>query len=294
DAALLRPQGEDVARTEKVLGPRRRIDGGEDGGGAVGGGDARGDLAAGLDGDGEGGAEGRGVGLHHEGEVQGPAAFLGQGEADEAAAVLGHEVDGRRRDFLGRDGEVALVLAVLVVADDDDLAPAEAFDRLLDGGEGCLLAHGEDLLGFAAARGRSRKYLREARRNWRPDSVYVAVPRRSTARERASLDLEVDRDRHHGRQGGLVELRRLKGPLPDGVEGGLVQLGVQRSGDDDVRDVSFSIDPQLDDDHAADLLPPCSLGVDRMDVVGPDFGALDDVVRADGDSTLESPQIALP
>ena len=42
-------------------------------------------------------------------------------EADEAAPVRGHEVDGLGRDLLGGDAEVALVLAVLVVDEDDHL-----------------------------------------------------------------------------------------------------------------------------------------------------------------------------
>ena len=64
------------------------------------------------------------------------AALGGQGQADQAAAVLGHEVDGLGRRELGRHHEVALVLAVLVVADDDHAAAADLLDRLLDRREG--------------------------------------------------------------------------------------------------------------------------------------------------------------
>ena len=60
----------------------------------------------------------------------------GQGEADQAAPVQGHEVDHLGRGQLGRADEVALVLAVLVVGHDDDLAVAQVVDRLLDGAEG--------------------------------------------------------------------------------------------------------------------------------------------------------------
>jgi hypothetical protein len=38
-------------------------------------------------------------------------------KADESPSVHGHEVDGLRRDLLGRHHEVALVLAVLVIDD---------------------------------------------------------------------------------------------------------------------------------------------------------------------------------
>ena len=57
------------------------------------------------------------------------------GDADQAAAVAGHEVDGVGVDELGGQRQVALVLAVLVV-DDDDEAPAPVlFDCLFDSGQ---------------------------------------------------------------------------------------------------------------------------------------------------------------
>src|SRR5262249_37240062 len=46
------------------------------------------------------------------------------------------EVDRLRRRELRRHYQVALVLAVFAVADDDHLAAADLFDRLLDRGEG--------------------------------------------------------------------------------------------------------------------------------------------------------------
>ena len=45
----------------------------------------------------------------------------------------GHEVDELGRDELGGAHQVALVLAILIVRDDDDLAVAQVLDRLLDG-----------------------------------------------------------------------------------------------------------------------------------------------------------------
>ncbi len=56
----------------------------------------------------------------------------GQGQADQPAAVLGHEVDGLGRGELGREGEVALVLAVLGVAHHHHPPGADVLDRLLD------------------------------------------------------------------------------------------------------------------------------------------------------------------
>ena len=111
------------------------VDGDADGVGAVGGGDAGGDAFAGFDGLSEGGAEAGGVLLGHREEAEVVGALLSEGEADEAAAVAGHEVDGLGGDVLGGEGEVALVLAVLVVDDDDHAAGADLGDGAWDVGE---------------------------------------------------------------------------------------------------------------------------------------------------------------
>ena len=55
-----------------------------------------------------------------------------EGDADQAPALLAHEVDRGRRHLLRRHDEVALVLAVLVVDDDDLLAEPDVGDRGLD------------------------------------------------------------------------------------------------------------------------------------------------------------------
>ena len=52
--------------------------------------------------------------------------------------MRGHEVDRVRGGELGRDGEVALVLAVGRVHDDHELAGAEVLQRLLDRREGAV------------------------------------------------------------------------------------------------------------------------------------------------------------
>ena len=86
------------------------------------GGDAGGDALARLDRDGERGAERRLVLLGHRPQLELVAALVGQAEADEPARVRRHEVDRLGRDELRRDRQVALVLAVRVVDDDDELA----------------------------------------------------------------------------------------------------------------------------------------------------------------------------
>ena len=54
------------------------------------------------------------------------------GHADQARRVGQEEGDLLRGDRVGGHDQVALVLAVLVVDDDDDLAPPDCLDRVLD------------------------------------------------------------------------------------------------------------------------------------------------------------------
>ncbi len=107
-------------------------DGDLDGVGAVGCRDAGGDAFAGFDGLGEGGAEAGGVVLGHGTEAHVVGALFGEGEADEAAAEAGHEVDGFGGAELGGDGEVAFVLAVLVVDEDDHATGLELVEGFGD------------------------------------------------------------------------------------------------------------------------------------------------------------------
>ena len=135
DAAVACAKREDMTRTREVLRTGFGIDGGEDGDGAVGGADACGDADARVDGFGKCGAVNAGVDRRHEREVEVVAAIFRERHADEAAAELGHEVDGFGRDFFGGHGEVAFVFAVLVIDEDDHAAVADFFDGLFDSGE---------------------------------------------------------------------------------------------------------------------------------------------------------------
>ena len=105
---------------------------------AVVGGDAGRDALAGLDRDGEGGSVRRLVALGHHPQPELVAALAGEAEADQPAALLRHEVDRLGRRELRGDGQVALVLAVGRVDDDDHLALPDVLDRLLDRGERAL------------------------------------------------------------------------------------------------------------------------------------------------------------
>ena len=125
-------QRKDVAWGHEVFGTGAVGHGRTDGMGAVGCGDAGGHAVAGLDGDGEVGAELRVVVLDHEIEAELVAEGGRHGQAHEAAAVMGHEVDGFGGRKLGGHGEVALVLPVLVVDQDDHLAFLDFGDRFFN------------------------------------------------------------------------------------------------------------------------------------------------------------------
>ncbi len=86
----------------------------------------------------EGRAVARGVGAHHELETQLVGARLRQRQADETAAMLGHEVDGVGRRHLRGDDEVALVLAILGVDEHDHAPVPHILENLGDRGQDAL------------------------------------------------------------------------------------------------------------------------------------------------------------
>ena len=69
----------------------------------------------------------------HERQPQLVAPLGGEGQADQAAAVGGHEVDDLGRDFFRRDGEVAFVFAVFVVDNYEHSPRAEILDGFWNG-----------------------------------------------------------------------------------------------------------------------------------------------------------------
>ena len=116
-------------------------DGDLDGARAVGGGNAGGDALGSFDGNREGGAVLGLVVARHLDQAELLAARFGQGQADQAAAMLGHEVDGFRRHVLGGHDEVALVFAVLFVDQDDHAARLQFGDDFSGGGDGGMRGH---------------------------------------------------------------------------------------------------------------------------------------------------------
>ena len=57
------------------------------------------------------------------------------GQADQAAAVAGHEIDRFRGHHGGRDGQIALVFTVLIIDYDDHAPFADILYRLFDTAE---------------------------------------------------------------------------------------------------------------------------------------------------------------
>src|SRR6266480_1083662 len=109
----------------------------------------------------------RAVLLDHRPQAQALRMRLGDRHADQAAAVLGKKIDLLRRDEVGGENQVALVLALLVVHQDHDLAGADRRDDAGDRADGSgLSAHSPNfmpllLLRFAF---RGASFLADARR----------------------------------------------------------------------------------------------------------------------------------
>ena len=111
--------------------------------------DAGGQPVAHVDRDGEGGAERRIVLRHHGIELQPAGMLAAERRADDAGGVADDEGHLLRRAVRGGDEQVALVLAVVVVGDDHDLAPGEGLDRRFDAVVG--VGHWRYLCGFRRA-----------------------------------------------------------------------------------------------------------------------------------------------
>ena len=58
-------------------------------------------------------------------------------QADQAAPEARHEIDRVRIRLFGRNDEIALVLAALVIDKDEHAAVASVLDDVFDGGQEC-------------------------------------------------------------------------------------------------------------------------------------------------------------
>ncbi|OIQ64446.1 hypothetical protein GALL_540040 [mine drainage metagenome] len=103
---------------------------------AIGGGNAGCHAFGSFDGRSERGAVRRAVVLHHMPQAELGAALSGEGQADQPACMGGHEVDRLRGDMLGGEHQVALVLAVFLIDQDDHAPGLELGDDVGNWGQG--------------------------------------------------------------------------------------------------------------------------------------------------------------
>ncbi len=99
---------------------------------AVGSGNTGGHAFGRFDGHGELGAEAGTVARRHQGQLEQLATLAAHRHADQATGVLGHEVDVFGLAALGGHDQVAFVLAVFVIHEDDHLALADVFNQFFD------------------------------------------------------------------------------------------------------------------------------------------------------------------
>ncbi len=202
-AALGVAQREDVTRAGEVDRLGRRVDERLDGRGAVGGRDAGARAVHVVDRVGERGAVRLGVVVDHQRDVELVEPLARQGRTDHARRVAHEERDVLGCRGLGGHDQVAFVLTVLVVDDDDDLAPCHRCDRVLDRGEGrvgrTLVLEwftGHDRSPVTAFGAASCATPGAARIPAISRSAYLAIT--STSRFTASPDLSASERRHLG------------------------------------------------------------------------------------------------
>ncbi len=137
---------EHVSRTRKIGRFGRGIDRNLDGARTVLRRDAGGDSLASVDGFTECRPILRRVLRRHQSNVKVLETLLGHRQADQATSIFRHEVDGFGRDCFSSEGEVAFVLAVLVVYNDDHPARADFCQCFWNAGERWLRAHVQPIL----------------------------------------------------------------------------------------------------------------------------------------------------
>ena len=116
-AALLGPQGKDVARAAQVPGSGVGVDCHLDGAGAIVGGNSRADavLRTRIHAHREGRLVAVGVAIHHQGQIQGVEPLALHGQADQAPGLGGHEVDLLGGSELGCADQIPFVFPIFIV-----------------------------------------------------------------------------------------------------------------------------------------------------------------------------------
>lgn len=133
DAARARAQGEDMAWLDKLVGGGFGIGDDPDGLAAIGGTDAGGDALGGIDGHGEVGAMAFAVIGDHRIEAEALELMFHGGNANQAAAMPDHHVDGLRRGGGGGHDQVALIFTIFVIGDDNQFAGGDIINGRLNG-----------------------------------------------------------------------------------------------------------------------------------------------------------------
>jgi len=95
---------------------------------AIVGGDPGGHAFGRIDSFAESGSKASRVDRGHRLQIETRTKLCVKSEADQATSVRGHEVDRFGSDVLGGNREIAFVLTIFVVNDDQDLTLAEILD----------------------------------------------------------------------------------------------------------------------------------------------------------------------
>ena len=135
-AALLRLQGENMAGPRQIAGLRLRIDRHMNRRGPIRGRDARRNVFPRIDGHGEGRAERGSVLNRLLREMEFFDSLGSQGETDQPTGMFGHEIDGLGRHVLRGHDEIAFILTIFVIDEDDELPLLDVPNCLFDAVKG--------------------------------------------------------------------------------------------------------------------------------------------------------------
>jgi hypothetical protein len=148
----------------------------------------------------KGGLVARAVVAAHQAQAELIDARFAQRQADQAPAMLGHEVDRVRSRHLGRDDEIALILAVVIVDQDEHAAVAGFIDDLLGARHHAASAAGQEPFELEQGlRSRVPVRLAQAAQAVRVEAGGTGEPGARHFTGRHQLGDSVDQDRAHAR-----------------------------------------------------------------------------------------------
>ena len=130
-ATFPRHQRKDMAGRDDMFPPHFRIDRNRDSARTVSRRNARGHAVTRFNGNSEGGLMPRAIRLRHQRQAQLIHARTRHGKADQAARITRHEIDCIRGRELRGDHQIALILAVFIIHQDEHAPAARFFQQLL-------------------------------------------------------------------------------------------------------------------------------------------------------------------